>query len=91
MEREPIDEVVLSSKLRKFMKGKSCCVDLSNEPIVGFPHVDGWKVGDRKLWLYVKCPKCRNMIALWKLGVPRDFVVDDTGDWEAILEKGDHE
>ena len=52
-----------------------CGYDLSQEPIIYYvPHEGGWTIkGEtRKVWLYVKCPKCGYDMSLWKMGVPRE-------------------
>jgi hypothetical protein len=56
-------------------------VNLSEEPIRGYPHSGGWKVPglkgdpdeDGRYWLYIHCPTCGYDWALWKLGVSRSF------------------
>lgn len=52
-----------------------CGCDLSEEPIRYYvPHPNGWTVGGEllKVWLYVKCPKCKYDMSIWKLGVKRE-------------------
>ena len=66
--------VISHPNLKQFLKGKRCrwCdIDISQEPVKGYPHTEGWLVGPQKLWLYVTCPKCDYDWALWKLGLSR--------------------
>lgn len=38
-----------------------------------YRHDAGWETDDGRMWIYVVCPRCNYQMAIWKMGVPRDF------------------
>ena len=54
---------------------------LHNLPIYGYTHPEGWNIRNGKYWLWVHCPKCGHDWSLWKLGVPRDSIQKELGDF----------
>lgn len=79
LNREEADEIIHSPQFKKVLESKRCYCGslLEGEPVRGYEHEGGWVVGDRKLWLYVKCPnpRCGRDWALWKLGFLKDVEV----------------
>lgn len=72
-----------AQKYKQLMTDKHCYCgyDLSNEPVYAYAHEDGWEVEetDEPQWLYIKCPnrRCKNEMAIWKLGVLREAKMED--------------
>ena len=47
-----------------------CGMEYGDEPIRFYPHPNGWNIGEDSLqWLFIRCPRCKVDVALWKLGV----------------------
>ena len=80
----PEYEFILDEKLAEKIRGQYdpkrthclCGYDLQYEDIIYYkPHESGWKIpGETELvWLYVKCPLCGYDMAIWKMGVPRNY------------------
>lgn len=81
----PRDPVLGSEQAQPFKQAItdsfcSCGCDISGEPIYYYEHDAGWKVKgiEKRQWLYIHCPECGNDLALWKLGVDREFGEGDT-------------
>lgn len=57
----------------KTTKCRRCGGSLRDQVIWAYPHEGGWTVEgcNDKQWLYIRCPKCEKLWALWKLGVDR--------------------
>jgi len=49
-----------------------CGRDLRGDTVWGHPHRKGWFTNQGRMWLFIRCPKCRYEMALWKMGIPKD-------------------
>ena len=44
-------------------------------------HSGGWDIRGDNYWLWIHCPKCGYEWSVWKLGVPRDLIQKQVGDF----------
>jgi hypothetical protein len=59
------------------------------EDVRFYQHPDGWIVREapgieHKLWIYIHCRICGYDTAIWKIGVPRDYVFGLPENWKPV-------
>lgn len=82
-------EIILTTKeanpYRNQMTKRNTCgcgfVGIHDRDIYGYTHPEGWCVRNGCYWLWIHCPKCEYDLAIWKLGVPRDLIQKQVGDF----------